>query len=189
MKHLKTFEYWGSDYQEDMDPNQDDFDLNPDYETEEEEGQEDSDMPDTFRDEEDFVYGIPMMDQDEEEEGEEEFMGDDIDMDRSSQSPAKISSFNNFKKQESSCPSCNCLQCECGGGANESKKAKPDFLDLDKDGNKKETMKKAAADKKKGGKEDKKEDKKAPAKKGGLSKSQEKLPEGLKKAIKAGVRD
>lgn len=32
----------------------------------------------------------------------------------------------------------------------ESKKAKPDFLDVDKDGNKKESMKKAAADKKKG---------------------------------------
>ena len=31
----------------------------------------------------------------------------------------------------------------------ESKKAKPDFLDLDKDGNKKETMKKAAKDAKK----------------------------------------
>jgi len=71
----------------------------------------------------------------------------------------------------------------------EAKKAKPDFLDLDKDGNKKESMKKAAADKKKGAKEeDKKEDKKS-TKKGGLSKAQEKLPEGLKKAIKAGVRD
>ena len=34
-------------------------------------------------------------------------------------------------------------------GLGEKKKAKPDFLDLDKDGNKKETMKKAAADKKK----------------------------------------
>ena len=31
----------------------------------------------------------------------------------------------------------------------EGKKAKPDFLDMDKDGNKKETMKKAVADKKK----------------------------------------
>ena len=31
----------------------------------------------------------------------------------------------------------------------EAKKGKPDFLDLDKDGNKKESMKKAAADKKK----------------------------------------
>ena len=44
------------------------------------------------------------------------------------------------------------------------KKAKPDFLDLDKDGNKKESMKKAAKDAKedKGGKEDKKEDNKKP---------------------------
>lgn len=70
----------------------------------------------------------------------------------------------------------------------EAKKAKPDFLDLDKDGDKKESMKKAAADKKKGGKEDKKEDKeedKKPTKKGGLSKAQEKLPEGLRKAIAA----
>jgi hypothetical protein len=47
------------------------------------------------------------------------------------------------------------------GGKDEEKsgkKAKPDFLDLDKDGNKKESMKKAAKDAKedKGGKEDKK---------------------------------
>jgi hypothetical protein len=34
-------------------------------------------------------------------------------------------------------------------GLGEKKKSKPDFLDLDKDGNKKETMKKAASDKKK----------------------------------------
>jgi hypothetical protein len=44
-----------------------------------------------------------------------------------------------------------------GAGRNpnafEGKKAKPDFLDLDKDGNKKESMKKAAADKKKAVKE------------------------------------
>ena len=71
----------------------------------------------------------------------------------------------------------------------EAKKAKPDFLDLDKDGDKKESMKKAAADKKKGGKkedkkEDKKEEKESP-KKSGLSKAQEKLPEGLRKAIAA----
>ena len=32
-------------------------------------------------------------------------------------------------------------------GLGESKKAKPDFLDMDKDGNKKETMKKAAKEK------------------------------------------
>jgi hypothetical protein len=39
-----------------------------------------------------------------------------------------------------------CKEC---AGMWESKKAKPDFLDMDKDGNKKEPMKKAVADKKK----------------------------------------
>lgn len=38
----------------------------------------------------------------------------------------------------------------------EAKSKKPDFLDIDKDGNKKESMKKAAADAKKGGKDHKK---------------------------------
>lgn len=66
---------------------------------------------------------------------------------------------------------------ECRPVANEAKKAKPDFLDLDKDGNKKESMKKAAADKKK--KEGKSE---KPAK---LTAAQKKLPEGLRKAIEA----
>lgn len=51
--------------------------------------------------------------------------------------------------------------------------AKPDFLDLDKDGDKKEPMKKAA--KEKG--DDKKDDSK------GLSAKQKKLPAGLQKAI------
>jgi hypothetical protein len=58
------------------------------------------------------------------------------------------------------------------------KKAKPDFLDLDKDGDKKESMKKAAKDAKDDKKDDKKETK-------GLSKAQSKLPEGLRKAIEA----
>lgn len=54
--------------------------------------------------------------------------------------------------------------------------AKPDFLDMDKDGDKKEPMKKAAADKKAAGGDDK-----TPAK--GLSAKQKKLPPGLQKAI------
>ena len=54
------------------------------------------------------------------------------------------------------------------------KKAKPDFLDLDKDGDKKETMKKAAKDAKDG-----KEEKGAK----GLTAAQKKLPAGLQKAI------
>jgi len=59
----------------------------------------------------------------------------------------------------------------------EAKKSKPDFLDLDKDGDKKESMKKAAKD----AKEDKKEEKSGK----GLSAAQKKLPEGLRKAIEA----
>jgi len=56
--------------------------------------------------------------------------------------------------------------------------SKPDFLDLDKDGNKSEPMKKAAADKggdKKAGDSDSK----------GLTAKQKKLPPGLQKAIAA----
>tara|TARA_B100000212_G_scaffold190323_1_gene143476 strand:+ start:7576 stop:8520 length:945 start_codon:yes stop_codon:yes gene_type:complete len=54
-----------------------------------------------------------------------------------------------------------------------AEKAKPDFLDLDKDGDKKEPMKKAADEKG----DDKKDDSK------GLSAKQKKLPAGLQKAI------
>jgi hypothetical protein len=57
------------------------------------------------------------------------------------------------------------------------KKSKPDFLDLDKDGDKKESMKKAAKD----AKGSKKEDKGGK----GLSAAQKKLPDGLRKAIEA----
>ena len=56
----------------------------------------------------------------------------------------------------------------------EAKKSKPDFLDVDKDGDKKEPMKKAAKEAGKG--DDKKETK-------GLSSKQKKLPPGLQKAI------
>jgi hypothetical protein len=52
-------------------------------------------------------------------------------------------------------------------------KGKPDFLDLDKDGDKKETMKKAAKD----AKEDDKGGKK------GLTAGQKRLPEAMQKAI------
>ena len=54
-----------------------------------------------------------------------------------------------------------------------AEKAKPDFLDIDKDGDKKEPMKKAADEKG----DDKKDDSK------GLSAKQKKLPAGLQKAI------
>jgi signal recognition particle subunit SEC65 len=69
---------------------------------------------------------------------------------------------------------CSCWE-ECNMMNFESKKNKPDFLDLDKDGDKKESMKKAA-----------KEAKEKTSKKGsasGLSAAQKKLPAGLQKAI------
>lgn len=58
--------------------------------------------------------------------------------------------------------------------------AKPDFLDIDKDGNKKESMKKAAADAKKGGKGDK-------GGKKGMSAKQAKYFGKKKKAVKEDV--
>jgi len=59
-----------------------------------------------------------------------------------------------------------CYQ-ECRSMKNEAKKHKPDFLDIDEDGDKKEPMKKASKDKK-----------------GGISdKKKKKLPEHLLKAM------
>ena len=60
--------------------------------------------------------------------------------------------------------------------AKKSKKAKPDFLDLDKDGDKKESMKKAAKEA---------AEKKGEKKGGKLTAAQKKLPEGLRKAIES----
>ena len=66
---------------------------------------------------------------------------------------------------------------EAKSGDKSKSKAKPDFLDLDKDGNKEETMKKAAADKK----EKDGDTTKTPKK--GLSAKQKSLPKALQAAI------
>ena len=89
------------------------------------------------------------------------------------------------REEEEMCPECGYPKADCPcpkEEMNERKKSKskPDFLDLDKDGNKKESMKKAAKDAKKGGK---------PAPKKGLSKAQSKLPPALQAAIRKGTRD
>ena len=52
-------------------------------------------------------------------------------------------------KEGTMCKKCDCDPCECDD-VKEGKGKKPDFLDMDKDGNKKEPMKKAVADKKGG---------------------------------------
>ncbi len=50
---------------------------------------------------------------------------------------------------KSGCDCDKCEECEENQTVAEAKKAKPDYLDIDKDGDKKESMKKALADKKK----------------------------------------
>lgn len=62
----------------------------------------------------------------------------------------------------------------------EAKKAKPDFLDMDKDGNKKEPMKKAVADKKKGAVKETDEMKVGDKKKSSTGGTIEKTKTGLK---------
>ncbi|NDD59445.1 MAG: hypothetical protein EBZ47_09445 [Chlamydiae bacterium] len=47
------------------------------------------------------------------------------------------------------CDCDGCEECKENQTVEEAKKAKPDYIDIDKDGNKKESMKKAVADKKK----------------------------------------
>lgn len=66
---------------------------------------------------------------------------------------------------------------EAKSGDKPKSKAKPDFLDLDKDGDKEETMKKAAADKKEN------DDEPAKTPKKGLSAKQKTLPKALQAAI------
>jgi hypothetical protein len=51
------------------------------------------------------------------------------------------------RKEKKVCKDCGKAKCEC---VNESKGSKPDFLDMDKDGDTNEPMKKAAKDKSKG---------------------------------------
>jgi hypothetical protein len=48
---------------------------------------------------------------------------------------------------EEKCPKCEKEPCECPKNEELEEAAKPDFLDLDKDGDKEESMKKAAKDK------------------------------------------
>lgn len=55
--------------------------------------------------------------------------------------------------KKAKCPHCdgNAPKSECICGSMEKAKDKPDYIDLDGDGNKKESMKQAAKDKKKKG--------------------------------------
>ena len=150
MKHLKKFE---------------NFYLSPDVESDEQDyldhakkmretkPEEEITNPPHPHEEEEEEFGMAPMAYEEEEENEMRPMAHEEEEERE-----HIMSFeaknNSYKKG--------------------NKKSKPDFLDLDKDGDKKESMKKAAKDAK-----DVKSDKK------GLTAAQKKLPAGLQKAILA----
>jgi hypothetical protein len=53
------------------------------------------------------------------------------------------------KAAKNGCDCDKCEECEDNQTVDEAKSSKPDYIDIDKDGDKKESMKKAAADKKK----------------------------------------
>lgn len=53
------------------------------------------------------------------------------------------------KYAKEGCDCDGCEECKANQKVEEAKKAKPDYIDIDKDGNKKESMKKAVADRKK----------------------------------------
>jgi len=114
----------------------------------------------------------------------------------------KFESFEMESSKEEVCEGCGCPKNECDCShveedswedeeemmprvmekkSTKSKKSKPDFLDLDKDGDRKESMKKATREAK--GKRSEKSSTK------GLTKAQQKLPPALRKAISKGVRD
>jgi len=178
MKHLKAFEFYFYQKEEEMEEPQED--MMPPY-GEEEMGEEEMEDFESMEDDDTYEYEPNM--------GEEEFGN-------------KISSFKNYK--ESTCPSCNCMDCECGSEKEETFEAKK-MTKKEKELAAKYppkdkitrgdiiTAAKENADKKKGSKkedkeEDKKEDEKT-SKKDGLTKGQKKLPPALQKAIASGVRD
>ena len=146
MKHLKKFE---------------NFYLSPDVDSDEQDyldyakkmrevkpGEEITNPPHSQEEEEEEEFGMEMEPMYREEEEEMRPMAHEEEEEEERKHIMSFEAKNNSYKKG-------------------KKKSKPDFLDLDKDGNKKESMKKAAKD----------------AKKGGLTAAQKKLPEGLRKAI------
>lgn len=187
MKFIKTFENFNEEEFETNDMGSE-FDRDNDYENEM--------MPPHNMEEDDDVHGFGMGEEFDEEDRES--VRDRVmakrrtrESEMSMKRPFEMDGgMEEFEEEEEEVMPTN----HDGGSGHimsfrEAKKAKPDFLDLDKDGNKKESMKKAAADKKKSESPKRGSKSKNSPKGSKLSKSQEKLPEALKKAIRAGVKD
>ena len=112
-------------------------------------------------------HDMPMDEMPEEEYDEEEYEGEG-EFEEGEYEEEEESNFNNNHIMS--------FEAKNNSYKKAKSKSKPDFLDLDKDGDKKESMKKAAKDAKA---KDVKSDKK------GLTAAQKKLPAGLQKAILA----
>jgi hypothetical protein len=80
--------------------------------------------------------------EEKDESFDEEFNFDTLSLEEKKKLPAALQAYIDKKKGKKG-------KKEDGKDEKDSKKGKPDFLDLDKDGDKKETMKKAAKDAKK----------------------------------------
>ena len=200
MKYIKTFESY-EDSLRDIRSQE----LNPYYEYEEEEkstptfgmpgeeGEEESDDEDYVEGQDDlYVQWLKLLE-------DPEFVKKLAEKQKESEGQ-HVSKFDTFS-DESTCPSCNCQECECGGMANEAKKSKsssykksglknPEKADLNKD-------KKISGYEKTRGKAIQKsieaEDEETPSKgkgKSELSGKQKKgLPKELVDAMEKGLRD
>jgi hypothetical protein len=192
MKHLKKFENFhlspdvDSDEQEFLDYSRKMREMNPKFRQEEEEV-----MPEDLyaRDEEEGDFNMEDdFDSMGEEEGDFNPMDDDFEdnYEDNYDSEDHLDHFNDMEddfdtmgeeeeEEEDYNDGGHIMRFEAKSNSYKKKGSKPDFLDLDKDGDKKESMKKAAKDAKEGKKDGKK----------GLTAAQKKLPEGLRKAIEA----
>ena len=160
MKHLKTFENYDfgrfdNEDDEVKDPNFDEQDFT-DSDSEEEE------FANEVEDEDEERYEDEEQDEEEEEEHRIRRWGDEEIVEKKKVNPGFQAYLDKQKEKKD------------GKSDKKGGKDKPDFLDLDKDGDKKETMKKAAKDAK-----DEKEVKGAK----GLTAKQKKLPAALQASI------
>jgi hypothetical protein len=194
MKYLKTFENYdlGNRFSEE----EEELRIDPEFNgSEEEEGDEDNYDPENDED-----FGAMRADGSDglgydEEEGDEDFYdeeeGDEKDWNDDSLRLERFSTFNEKKKFSPAQLAAQKkfkerIKGKKSDDKEDDKKApakkgvKPDFLDLDKDGDKKEPMKKAAKEAKEG--DDKKEEKEEKETKG-LTAKQKKLPAALQASI------
>ena len=192
MKYLKTFENYdlGNRFSEEEEELRIDTEFNG---SEEEEGDEDNYDPENDGsdglgyDEEEGDEDLNYEEEEEEEGDEKDWNDDSLRLERFSTfnekkkfSPAQLAAQKKFKER---------IKGKKSDDKEDDKKApakkgvKPDFLDLDKDGDKKEPMKKAAKEAKEAKEGDDKKEEKEEKETKGLTAKQKKLPAALQASI------